>query len=203
MQGAESERAEPEIWRRNLAALQEVDAVLAETLAAVNVPASVVSAVGRDGELTYRIGEGSEAAAWFGRTSMPSISGPAILDTFDPGNGNVLLPKMGQGIEMKLLLERLPAHRAVFVLEDDSLAAVLALRLYDVSDGIRAGRLVLLTGGQPEDSLRQFLTDHGGYVIPDRILGWPWLSQADHQRIRLGVERAVTLAAKRFNSDFS
>lgn len=196
MNEADHRRVEPAAWQNNLAALGDVDAGLASALAGLRLPETVESAIGKDGEPTYRIAAEGAGMRWFGRTSMPSVSGPATLDNFDAGSGNVLLPRVGQGIEMKLLLDRLPAHRAVFVLEHDLLALALAFRLYDVGEAIRWGRLVVLTGAESAEALRAFLTNQPGYVIPERILGWPWLSQADHQRIRLEMERAAALTVK-------
>ena len=65
------------LFDKNLAALRERDAVLAERLAALPIePAE--PAVGRDGSVTFRLPGPNGEPQWFGRTSMPAVSGPDL-----------------------------------------------------------------------------------------------------------------------------
>jgi hypothetical protein len=185
----------PTIWQHNLRALTETAPALADQLAAWTLPDSIHPVVGKDGRPTYRLFPPDGDPQWFGRTSMPTVSGPALLEAFDPGDGNVLLPGVGQGYEMQHLTDRLPAHRAVFILESRLDHIALALRLYDVSAPLRSGRLVIIPEEDQVAALTDFLMAHPGYVAPSRLLAWPWMSPAQQQESRLIVERAATLAA--------
>jgi hypothetical protein len=105
---------------------------------------------------------------------MPSVRGPALVDAFDPGRHNVLLDGFGQGAEVRLLLQRLAPHQAVMALDENAWAIALSLRLYDLAEDLRAGRLLLFPGPEAWTELRGFLIEHDGYLTPERVLAWPW-----------------------------
>jgi hypothetical protein len=182
------------IFENNIAALRAVDADLADRLAKMRLPLEVVAATGRDGSATYRM-RTADGERWFGFTSMPTVSGPALLANFDPGDGNVLLAGIGQGIEARLISERLGSNRAVFVLERDPLPLALALRLHDLADPIERGRLLLIAADDLGGALVRFLVDHEGYTAPGRMLAWPWLSQTDVEAMKGLLQRASARAA--------
>ena len=183
----ESER----IWRANLDALRSVDADLADRLGAVPLPQHATPATGRDGSPTYRL-QTPEGPRWLGHTSMPTVSGPAILSNFDPGAGNVALAGIGQGIEARLLTQHLGPNQAVFVLERDAEAVSLALRVHELTDPLRNGRLVLIVDADPGRALLAFLEGHEGYLAPERMVNWPWLASPAVNEARLILQRAAS-----------
>jgi hypothetical protein len=193
---------DPSILNRNLAALQEVDAPLAREIEQTVVPESVQNVIGRDGKPTFRVTGNDGVAHWFGGSSAPSVSAPALVKSFDPGRTNVLLDGIGHGTELAILLQRLEVHRGVLVIETDPLALALALRLHDFSAAIRGHRLSVLRcdAEHVENRLAQFLATNEGYLPPERILRWPWRSDEGVLFIQQAVER-VANAANRARSE--
>ncbi len=187
---------DPSLFEKNIAALREVDAALAERLAGLPL-APAEPAVGRDGSVTFRLPGPTGEPQWFGRTSMPTVSGPAMLDCFNHAGNNVALPGIGQGIEAKLLTDRLAAHRAVFVLEPDARRLALALRVHDLAAPLQSGKLVLLTGDDLAEQLGDFLAQSAGYVIPDRLLSWPWLVPGDIESFTAVLQQGSAAALHR------
>jgi hypothetical protein len=158
----------------NLAALERFRPESARFLRDASPPASARLTAGRDGRPTFAWSEHDGRVQWLGRTSMPSISGAALVDAFQPGNRNVLLAGFGQGIEARLLLDRLAPHQAVMVVEEAAWAVALGLRLYDFSADFRQGRMPLFIGPDAWAALRDFLVTSDGYMTPERVLSWPW-----------------------------
>ncbi|MBP7937664.1 MAG: glycosyltransferase family 1 protein [Phycisphaerae bacterium] len=192
---------DPAVFDENLAALQRAEPQLADRVARLMGAVQAASAVTRDGEISFRVpgfrpdGTQSSAEQWFGRTSIPAVRAAALLDRFDAGLGNVLLPGLGQGFEATLLLRRLARCRAVFVWEPDERALVLGLRLHDWAAAIAEQRLVLLGG--PAESLTTTLVNwfnvHPGHLCPTRILMWPWARPAELAEIRAAVQAAYEI----------
>lgn len=190
------------IFEKNIGALRAVDAELADRLAGLPLPPEVSQAEGRDGSPTYKIRTPS-GEQWLGFTSMPTVSGPALLRNFDPGEGNVLLAEIGHGTEARLMAEQLSSNRAVFVLERDPVMLALALRLHDLAAFIKQGRLPLIVGDDLGKGLVRFLTDHEGYLAPTRMLGWPWLQQADIDTIKGVLQRSASEASRLRSAELS
>lgn len=161
-----------------MAALARVHAPAAEFLRRASAVDGAIATEGRDGSPTYSWRDADGRLHWLGRTSMPAVSTPALLDAYQPGQGNSLLVDIGQGEELKQLAARLAAHQAVLVVVELSNQAPLALRLHDFSVEIAAGRIVLCAGDDPWAQLRQFLIENHGYLVPDRVLCRPWYEQA-------------------------
>lgn len=158
------------------------------------IPAEVQESTGRDGAATYCWTDQAGIPRWLGRTTMPTISEPAIVDSFRPDAENVLLFTIGHGTGCRLILERTAPFQAVMVLAPEPWQLALALRLHDFSRWIRNGRLLLFVGDDAAgndawDRLRGFLLDHSGYLEPQRVLSWPWLTADEIERIttRLGA----------------
>lgn len=196
MDGGDTAVVDPAVFDRNLTALREVDPQQADLLASFPIPNTVIPFRGRDGSVTFRVCSDDGCEHWFGGTSAPTVSAPALLSAFDPGRGNVLLRGIGQGAEAALLLQRFEPHRGVLVLETDPLSLSLALRLRDFSQDIRGMRLALILSpaGETEVRLCAFFARYVGYCCPERILIWPWHTSADVQALRLVVERCAASA---------
>ena len=185
---------DPAILQRNLSALERTDPPLAERLretletdASKPVPAKT-----RDGQVSFRITGHDGSEEWFGRSSIPGVRGEALLERFDAGQANVLLPGVGEGTEARLLTQRLGRHRAVFVWEEDLANVCLILQLRDVADAIAEGRLVFIPCPLEElaKTLLVWLEAHAGHLCPERIMMWPWQTPAQIAPCRTAVEVA-------------
>ncbi len=166
-------------FAKNLEALVVFGAATAARLRRVPPPTGVRSMTARDGTPTFVWRESENRPAWLGRTSMPTVRAAELVAAFDPGSRNVLLHGLGGGEEVRLLLGRLAPHQAVFVLEDDETAVVLALQLRDFSQELRQGRLLLFVGSDPWGEMLDFLCNNAGFLTPERVLCWPWFTSAD------------------------
>ncbi len=129
-----------EVYQRNIRALTRQQPVECEQIDAVELSDGVTYTEGRDGTPTFRLLDGAGRQYWLGHSSMPATSSPAILTEFMFGSGNVLLPSMGHGGEVKHLLARMAPHQAVFTWDADPLIPALTLRLHDFSASARGSR---------------------------------------------------------------
>ncbi len=179
----------PAVFDANLTALWSILPDSAEVVAAAYLPDSLGTVTGRDGSTTFAWSDDTGQPHWFGRTSMPTISCPALVDSFDPGSGNVLLAGLGQGGEVRLLLDRMAVHQAVIVVEPAAWVVAAALRLRDFSAAFRRRRLLIFTGAEPWSALRDFMKTNVGFLVPDRVLSWPWFEAEEiaHASERLSV----------------
>lgn len=184
---------QPRILEDNLHALRAVDPATADCQAALDLaPLNPVPARTRDGRLSFRLTQPDGKTGWLGRTSVPGVRAAALLEQFDPGNGNVLLPSFGEGTEVQTLLSQLQPHRVVFVWEPDPVTIRLALSLHDFSAALRAGRLVILycAAENLTQALANWLQNHSAQECPGRLMMWPWQTDAQIDQIRSAVEAA-------------
>ncbi|MFQ5412441.1 MAG: hypothetical protein ACE5EC_09075, partial [Phycisphaerae bacterium] len=186
----------PAIFDANLASLWAVLPASAEVVAAAPGPLSLTLATGRDGSPTFAWSDDAGVPRWLGRTSMPSISGPALVDSFEPGPGNVLLFGLGQGAEAWHLLDRMAAHQAVLIIEPSAWTVAAAFRLHDFSEALRRQRLLIFTDEDPWASCRDFLLAHDGFLVPDRILAWPWFEPHEVARVTNRLSEIQTEIAR-------
>lgn len=198
--------------------LAETDAVLRANLDALRIrlpktakliespesPHPLALVEGRDGAPTIAWNDASGRLRWLGDTTMPSVSEPAMVEQFDPGNGNVLIFGIAQGTAIHQLTEKLRPHQAIFVIEPEPWRAAAALRLHALQAELRRGRLLLFVGRDAWDHLREFLVESAGYLAPERTLAWPWFSRQDVRTLteristtqaRVGSEREARLAS--------
>ncbi|MBU0718293.1 MAG: glycosyltransferase [Planctomycetes bacterium] len=179
-----------DVYSRNLAALAGFQLEAAARVDAVVVPEHVVPAIGRDGSGTFRLEDDNGRMHWLGRSSMPSVSAPALFAGFRSDGSNVLLPSVLSGLEPRVLANLLPPFAAVFVLEEDPLSIKLALHLYNYTNLLEAGRVVFLTATGIRDALRQFFQTHPGYELPRQLIAVPQCSPAELSRLRHQLESA-------------
>ena len=162
----------------NIAALVDTHPALARVLDETCLPDTFRRAKSRDGAETFLWTTPDGRENWLGRTSMPTVSAPALVESFDPGMGNVLLYTFGQGEEVALLLGRLCPHQAIFVVEPSATMVHAALELRDFGGAIRSQRLCVFTGDDGWSALQKFLVDRPGFLVPQRILVRPWFDPA-------------------------
>lgn len=182
------------ILEQNLAALRKVDAALADLVAkpALTQELDPVPARNREGRTGLRTLRSGKTREWFGRSSVPFTRAGALLERFDMGQANVLLPGIGEGTEANLLTRRLGSHRAVFMWESDARSVRLALCLHNLADAIARERLVFLVCPieRLTDTLLAWLREHPGHCCPERIMMWPWQIPAELATCRIAVEKA-------------
>ncbi len=191
---------DPAVFEGNIAALRASSPSTAAALLASSAPASVHLAHGRDGVLTYAWTGDDGSLRWLGRTSMPSVRAPALVEAFDAGTRNVLVQGFGQGSEVRLLLQRLAPHQALMTIEGDAWTVALSLRLHDLTDSIRQGRLLVFVGPDAWADLRAFLLAHDGYLTPERVLSWPWFDAATIADITERITSIGTAVARHRSS---
>ncbi|GMU19964.1 MAG: hypothetical protein AMXMBFR13_00650 [Phycisphaerae bacterium] len=181
------------VFLSNITALSRCDPALADRIrAAASALLQPVANKTRDGQWNFRLLRPDGHQVWFGATSIPLVRGHALLEQFQTGHANVLLPGIGEGTEAELLLARLGSHRAVFVWEQDPVSLQLAFCLHEFSAAIETGRLVLLqcTLEGLSEHLADWLTNHPGHYCPSRLMMWPWQSPTDLEPCRSAVEAA-------------
>ena len=179
-----------ESYRDNLAALSAVQPEIAALVDAAPVPEGIIPATGRDGSNTFLIPTEHGRNVWFGGSSMPTISAPALFESFRSDGANVLLPGVLTGLEPRILADKLPAFAALFVIEEDPLAIKLAFHLYDYVNLISSGRLVFLEAGDLVQSLRTFFEAHPGYELPKHLLNVPHCPPAKMSELQRRFETA-------------
>ncbi|MEK6800289.1 MAG: hypothetical protein AABZ12_15130 [Planctomycetota bacterium] len=109
---------------------------------------------------------------------MPRASAEELFASVGPDGGNVLLPGIFSGVEPLVVAERLASHQAVFAWDASPELVKLALTLHEFSPPLRAGRIVLLCGGELEETLEGFFAQNPGYEFPTRLLTMPQCSIA-------------------------
>lgn len=185
-----------DVFSANLDALHVRAPLLADRLAKIAIPQSVVASKTRDGTTSFRIGDSADDWHWLGRTSMPTVRAAALIDQFKPDAGNILVPAMGNGMEVCELLRRIRPHCAVFVVESDPLDLRLALTLRDYGDLIRTGRLIFVDGPDPCDALVALFDESPGLEFPGRILALPYLETRAVESLKGSMERAAQRIAQ-------
>jgi len=181
-----------ERFGRNIEALATLQPELARRLSDLELPNTVEAARGRDGTPTFRILGQDHRRHWLGRSSMPSISAPALIEHFNLAGANALIPMVGTAIETDLLCKRLPRHVAVFAYDADPMNVKLALYVTDLAGHFADGRLVLLTFDPIEVTLPAFLAAHPGYDFPHRMLVHPAVEKDVFERLRVASEAAAS-----------
>lgn len=161
---------DPNIAARNLAALRKNGPTLAELIERAPLPTSYRPACTLDDSVSYRIESSRTAGEWLSSTAMPRERARALCDQYSVGDLNATLPTIGAGAELRLLLDRLPHYKAVFVFEQDPTRIAAALSIHDFSSEIEQGRCVLLTPGSEEAELERMLAAEPGLLPPGNIL---------------------------------
>ncbi len=182
--------AQGKFYEANLAALNSFQPDVADEVRAVAIPASIAAAKGRDGSETFVIRGADGRSTWFGRSSAPTISAPALCRNRQSDDTGMMLPGILTGLEVHLLAERMSNFSAVFVVERDPLAIKLALHLYDYTNLLRNGRLVFILGDNLAERLRTFFEAHPGYELPQRLLNVPHLTAVEMTEMQREIEIA-------------
>jgi len=161
---------DPVVWSGNLDALSREAPDFAKTLRETSLPDTWRPVLALDESRTYRTEPPGQPPTWLGHTAAPRTRARGMLQTFDAGGQNVALPCAGAGAELTYLLEKLPAHIAVFLFEPDIYTLAAILRLHDLSHDIAAGRCILLPPEDQQATLERLLAHHLGLMSPANIL---------------------------------
>jgi hypothetical protein len=178
---------------RNLESLRPADPALADRITALDLtPFNPTPTLTRDRQLSFRFTGPDGQPHWLGRSSIPATRAAALLEQFDPGQANVLLPSFGEGTEAQNLLKKLEPHRVIFIWEPDLLAVRLVLTLKDFAGALATKRLVILQCSAQDLTavLTDWLIRHRSIPCPNRLMMWPWQTPAEMAQCRSAVETA-------------
>ncbi len=175
---------------RNLDTLHRMQPEVAAMAESATLP-SFEPAVGRDGSVTFLLRGSDGRPSWFGGSSMPQISARALFGGFVSDGTSLVLPSVLTGKDVLVLLDRLPAHAAVFIMEASGASVNLAMRLYDFSASMEAGRLVWLIGSDRSSAMVQFLASHTGYELPCHVPRVPQCSPQEMALLQRELEGAA------------
>ena len=183
-------------YRRNLEALHKFQPAVAAVVDTSPVPEGVTPATGRDGTETFLIPAQNGCLAWFGASSMPTVSAAEIFAGFRADGRNVWLSGIFTGVEPLVVASKLPPHAALFVVEQNPSHFKLAMHLRDYVDLFTSGRLVFVPVGEDEpiEHLCAFFERHFGYELPTQLLTGPQQTAAqlaDLQRLLEKIGRAA------------
>ena len=179
---------------KNLHALRQWLPDIADQLAQTSIPRNTTPATARDGTPTFRF-EDDDGGYWFGRTSIPRVRAEALVDTFAPDGGNVLVSPMGSGLEIEYLLKRIPRYCAVFLYEQNIQNVLLTLTLLDFSQFIIGRRLVPLVGADLGDAIERFFESAAGFDVPRRMLAPPYSEAGSLESMRTTMLRSSSRIA--------
>lgn len=178
----------------NLRALSVCQSELAELLAGVDV-SHATSCVGRDGAPTFRMPTDDGHTVWLGRCSTPKVRAEALVENFGNLGDNIVAPAVGNGYEIRELLNRLPRHAAIFVIDRNLQHIALALTLHDFSDDLNNGRLVFLASDVPADDLANWFEQFPGYEYPQRMIKMTGLDDGAFDKARIVIEQSASRIA--------
>jgi hypothetical protein len=182
---------ETQAWPDNLAALRQIDSLLADQLEQTPLPECWRPVQALDGCITFRTEPPGQAPSWLAASAAPMTRAHALLADFRPGDKNPALPSIAAGSELTFLLGHLPTHKAVFVFESELAALAAVLRVVDLAEHIRAGRCVLIAPEREETSLAELLERHPGLLPPGNILRLPHVPASRLEQLRATCERVA------------
>lgn len=193
-------KPDPHILAHNLSALRKTRSDLADLIEKAPLPTSYRPAHTLDDSVSYRIESSKTPYEWLSATAMPRERARALCDQYQVGDLNATLPTIGAGAELRLLLDRLPHYKAVFVFEQDPTGLAAALSIHDFSTEFEQNRCILLTPGSEEAELERILAAEPGLLSPGNILCPPDVSgdRIEHIRdicIRVAAETGRQRAA--------
>jgi spore maturation protein CgeB len=185
----------------NLQALAEFDKSTAEQIAAVQVPDTVELVLAHDGAPTFRFRQPDGRRLWLGHTSTPRIAAQANRARLALDSGHLAMNGIGSGAEAWLILDILAPYQALFVLESEPLFLKLTLQLYNFSEALRIGRLVILLGSELEQLIRDFYRTHPGYNLISRSIAWSWLTEQQNRQFAQKITLVIDACADNIMAD--
>jgi len=180
----------------NLEALLSRQAPVARAVETAVIPDDVTETTGRDGCKTFRMMGPDGRMIWLGRSSMPTVSAPAVTRNVNREGGNMVLPGVLTGHEAVGVLSLTAPFRALFVVEPDYLLIKLAFCLHDFAEDIANGRLVFITGEETTRELSRYLQQNPGYEFPGHILTPPQSTPAQIADLQRRIESAAESVAQ-------
>lgn len=177
-------------FNANIKALETVDPELARKLSQCTLPDDLEPTATFDGVTSFRSSQLSPSG-WFAHTGMPTVGEHAIVDKFDFGGANPLLPGCGQGYGLGRVLDKITDHQTVFVWEPELLHLALLLRIHDFSHRLLGRNLVFLYQSDLGDSLIDFFADHTLLSPPAKMLAWPSIDPERMQELSARIEHGV------------
>jgi hypothetical protein len=117
-----------------------------------------------------------------------------LLRDLSVGEQNAVLPALAAGGELRYLLDKLPAHRAVYVFEDDLRVVAAVLRAADYACDIETGRCILVPPGDEAAFLEHQLSAHPGLLPPGLIICLSDLPPERLGRVRATCEQTAQVS---------
>lgn len=182
---------DPGIWDDNIAALATVSPATCDAVRSVELPRSWRLVRGIDGGPAWRIDEPGQDPSWLSGTAAPQTRAEALLSSALSGDANIALPAIGDGFELRWLLDRLAPHRAVFVFDPDMRCLAAALRTHDVAADLREGRAVPIADRHPAEALVDVVLAQPGLLAPATIIALPTVSADWLHAVRAACVRAA------------
>ncbi len=177
-------------FRRNLEAVDSVNTELACLLRDFVWPAELKFIRALDDTPTA-YGPTLSKSGWFGASGAPKIREQVLCEQFVAGTSNVIFAGVGQGFGLRLLLDRLAPYQMIFVWEPELAHIAILLGLYDFSADLSSRRLVFLTEPAIKTALVNYFSEHPEFSPPMKMLGWPWLGDAQLAQLSRGIEEAL------------
>ncbi len=184
-------------YNNNISGLRKSQPDVADLVDAALIPETIKPATGRDGSQSFLIADETGKKHWLGYSSTPTISAAEIFSGFRYEGGNIALPGFQTGVEPIVLLSHLPKHAALFVMEKNPAHIKLVFQLYDYSQLLTSGRLVVILQNQFESNIQAFFRSHPGYEFPRRMALVPQcppvtFAQCQHQ-LETGGQKVMAI----------
>jgi len=180
---------DPGIWSKNLAALEAKWPALAARLEQTLLPPHWRPVRALDGSPTFRTEAPDEPPTWLAGSAVPRARAEGVLAFFEPGDLNSSLPTIAAGAELLLLLERLPAYRAVYVFEADWVMLAAVLRTLDLAEPLTRDRCLFVPPAGELGFLQEYLARHPGLLPPGNIPVLPGVAPERIEKVRQICER--------------
>ncbi len=180
-----------ETFRRNIAALSEIDPTTTKQIEASDWSNNIVFKPALDGTMSA-FGPELSKSGWFAASGAPTIREKVLTDNMSVENVNLILPGSGHGEGLRRLLLRIKPWQSIFVHEPNIRLIAILLSLNDFSSAIKNRQLILLTQDDLKDSLVVFFEKNPSFIVPTRMLSWPWLSEREATALSQKVEMAIT-----------
>jgi hypothetical protein len=179
-----------ETFRRNLDALLEMDENTAKKIADFDWSKDIVFKTALDGTPSA-FGAGLSRSGWFAASGAPAIREKVFSDKTPVDQVNLILPGGGHGYGLKQLLSRMRPWQTIFVHEPNLKFIAILLGLNDFSSAIKNRQLILLTASDLKDGLIEFFGSHSEFIVPTKMMSWPWLSEQETAALSQKVEQAI------------
>ncbi len=187
------------VFEKNISAIKHSQPKIAEQIHNIPLPEDIEFTNALDGTMTA-YSKVLSNSGWFTGSSAPYIREKTLLDKFKDDGSNILLIGSGQGIGIKLLLERISPHQSIIIWEKNPLLIKILLHLYDFSEDIRRYRLLFILLPSLREGLIDLFWRFNYIAFPTKMLHWPWFSEQEIKRLTTDVDAAYDAVAEKIKN---